>query len=225
VVTYKGRPVAEAEGIVDRATWDRAQAILADPARAPRKGRPHSTLLGGLLTCGTCGAALRPSSNSVNRGGRIPTYACEPHRHVNRSRDGLDLFVREALAAHLAANAAAISERMPEADGTRPLLAEIAHLEKQADALADLLASGSLDAADYASASKKVRTRIEALKKQRHEAAGTPATGRLLLTATDVGAAVRGLDRERFRAVLGEVVESVTVPAGGGAPAIAWRAA
>lgn len=223
IVTYKGQRVAEAAGIIDRPTWDAAQALLADPSRAPKKGRPHSTLLGGLLSCGVCGQALKPSSNSVNGGRRIATYGCEPHRHVNRSRADLDLFMTEALAGYVSLNAGAIEARMERPDGTLPLIAERDRLAGQVASLASLLAAGSLDVAAYAAAVDAVAKRREEVEAALVQEAGMTATASVM-TSGDAAGAVRGLDRERFRALFRELVASATVPRGGGLPVIVWAA-
>ncbi|NLX59685.1 MAG: recombinase family protein [Phycisphaerae bacterium] len=60
-VSHKGKLYdGEHEAIIDRRTWDRAQAILATnySARAAHSRRKTPALLGGLIRCGTCGKAM-----------------------------------------------------------------------------------------------------------------------------------------------------------------------
>lgn len=74
----------EHEPIVERATFERAQALLASH-RSRQKGTPRSRdhLLGGLVECGQCGAAMTPAS-SRGRGGRRYRY----YRCSRRDREG-----------------------------------------------------------------------------------------------------------------------------------------
>jgi hypothetical protein len=224
IVTYKGSPVAESAAIIDRGTWDRVQALLADPARAPRKGRPNSTLLGGLLTCGTCGKSLKPSSNSDRRG-RFPTYTCEPARHVTQSRDRLDAMLRDLIAGYIHQNADVVRAMLDTADGVAPLRAQAADLRAQLDALAGLLAVGQVQAADFAAATSAVRARLDTIEEQAAAVSGSEATVRLLALA-DPGQAVRDLDPVRFRAVFRELIASAVLhpAAAGGGLDVTWRA-
>jgi len=65
--------------IVDRATWERAQARLAGTRPGVRADKRRRYLLtGGLAVCGECGAALI-SSRQPMPGGSLPAYQC-PHR-------------------------------------------------------------------------------------------------------------------------------------------------
>jgi site-specific DNA recombinase len=79
--TYKGEVVAEgtwaAPPILDRGTWDRLCAILQDPSRLNRPGRPHRWLLSGLATCSICGRVLIAHYRPKSRGG-AREYFCMP---------------------------------------------------------------------------------------------------------------------------------------------------
>ena len=67
----------EHEAIVDRETWDAVQEILADRSReVARTGRPSTALLGGILRCSACNAAMSPTySRRGNR--RYNYYLCQ----------------------------------------------------------------------------------------------------------------------------------------------------
>ncbi len=67
--TYLGEVVGPAtwEPIIDRAAWEAAKAVFADPERRRRQGAPRRYLLTGLgLVCGRpgCGSPLvaRPAA-------------------------------------------------------------------------------------------------------------------------------------------------------------------
>jgi site-specific DNA recombinase len=63
------------DAIIDQETWDRVQALLADE-RGPRRPSSRSTaLLGGLLRCAPCDAAMT-ATWSQKRGRRYRYYVC-----------------------------------------------------------------------------------------------------------------------------------------------------
>lgn len=77
--------------IVDRGTWQRAQAILADArvvvdaaGRTRHVPRTHRRLrrwllTGGLSRCGVCGSPLVAGSRGTRSGRREPIYSCHPN--------------------------------------------------------------------------------------------------------------------------------------------------
>jgi len=75
--THRGNVIGEAawEPIIDRETFERAQAILGDPRRRDYTGGPRTYYLSGLAYCGTCGHRLvarpqwRPNLN-------VRSYGC-----------------------------------------------------------------------------------------------------------------------------------------------------
>lgn len=70
--------------IVDRATWERVQARMSKrgPSGASvsgtRKGQ-QTTLVSGLLRCGTCGGPMSVRSAKVKAGVRYVNYGCTSH--------------------------------------------------------------------------------------------------------------------------------------------------
>ena len=64
----------EHEAIIDRADWDRVQSILAEnaPRRANRTRAQTAAPLKGILRCGSCGRAMKPSH--TRKGGRLYRY-------------------------------------------------------------------------------------------------------------------------------------------------------
>ena len=68
------------EAIVDQATWDAVQALLAEhrpDRRRPTPGaRATSTLLQGLLKCGVCGASMSPHGTQRHQR-RYTAYVCQ----------------------------------------------------------------------------------------------------------------------------------------------------
>jgi site-specific DNA recombinase len=152
------------EGIVDRATWDAAQAVLdARPEQDHRQSRNPEYLLAGVVRCG-CGAALTPGS-AVARGVPYRWYTC-----VNRAKRGaegcpskgwpaeaLETFVVERIRSVTADGALAedvagrlttrISERRTAAMGRRRTITGTAdRAEREVKRLVDTLADATADA-------------------------------------------------------------------------------
>lgn len=72
------------EGIIDAATWDRAQALLnatkgTKGKRARRRGQ--YLMLGGMLRCGECGEAMTPSTQRNPKADDRETYRCRGRNH------------------------------------------------------------------------------------------------------------------------------------------------
>ena len=73
---------AEHPPIVDQETWDRVQSLLKGAPRHPgRRGPRSSALLGGILYCAPCGAAMTPTYSQKRRI-RYRYYVC--HRAHRR---------------------------------------------------------------------------------------------------------------------------------------------
>ena len=82
---HEGRDAGPAvyPGLVDEATWRRANALLRDPAR-PQRRTARRYLLGGALTiCGNCGEPLRSKQLYGRNGDGAATYGC---RSTDRGR-------------------------------------------------------------------------------------------------------------------------------------------
>lgn len=81
--------------LVDRATWEAAQAILSNPAR--RTGGGPRCLLTGIAVCGICGAPVHAGGANTAQG----AYRCSASPHLYRTRAPIDTFVRGEYARHL----------------------------------------------------------------------------------------------------------------------------
>jgi site-specific DNA recombinase len=78
MVSHKGALYpGEHEGIIDRGTWDRAQIVLRRNGRGNGGGakNKYSALLRGILSCGSCGAAMIHTWTS-RKSKRYRYYTC-----------------------------------------------------------------------------------------------------------------------------------------------------
>jgi hypothetical protein len=129
----------------------------------------------------------------------------------------------------LVTNAPTIAQHVgPQAGATQARAAqEVADLTDCLGSLAELLADGALDPADYAKSIALVRIRLAEAKRRAVVSAGKPATARLLSAPEDIGAAfdrlVDAVDPEPLRVVLREVLDGAVVsPERGSLPDLNW---
>ena len=193
--------------IVSPELWEQVRAILLDPARKTTRGRPVKSLLSGIAHCGKCGGPLRASGKS----GRRRTYRCNANYCATRDMATLDRFVTEAVLARLESSRdvieAANSERSPEPP--TEAMAEAGRLRSKLDSLSDLLTSGDLDPADYATATRKLRASLAAVEKSIASATATPAAK--LLDAEDIHTAWETASVEDRRTLVKAILVDVTV--------------
>lgn len=216
LVVYKDEIVGEAadgQKIVDRDLFDRAAAILNDPARRTNPGRPANTWLTGLLVCGKCGGPMA-AGGRLSRGG---DYVCSRHQHMRRSRRRLDepvlAVAGDVLAVLGARGLLAASVDADDTDNHARRL-RIADSEARLDALAAMLADGTLTPADYQRAVTKIRAAMNTDQEALVAHAGRPALASLG-NADNVGATWKGWiaddNRDAVRAVLAELISRIVV--------------
>jgi len=148
--------------IVDEDLWRTVNAILADPARRTTPmGRPGVTLLAGILTCGVCGAPMyRQNQRDAARQRKV--YTCNVGRHVARRCDVMEDAMTALIRAYLVDNAAQLRKPAKRAKSQgHDVAAQADQLRRKLEDLSQLLASGDLDARDYARATKDVRARLK----------------------------------------------------------------
>jgi site-specific DNA recombinase len=231
LVAHRGTVVAEAANglaIIDRATWDRVQAILADPSRRTSTGRPANTRLGGgIALCPKCGGPLA-GTEIEEAHGRVPNYMCSRHHHYRRARHTLDPLVLDVVGDTL--TEMAVSGRLTITSGEdtagAAIRAEIAQVEERLGELAALAATGDLPPQDYALVAKSLRAKMDTLSATLSRRTGRPALASLAADQDGLGAAWERLataeDPEPLRAVLREVLVSV-VPRSDGTATLTWQ--
>jgi DNA invertase Pin-like site-specific DNA recombinase len=75
---------AQHEAIVDRETWEQAQALREAKTRTHKRGRPSAgkhLFRKGFLRCGTSGGSMGPLTRRSPSGTTYETYYCYEHRH------------------------------------------------------------------------------------------------------------------------------------------------
>ncbi|MCX6433097.1 MAG: recombinase family protein [Actinobacteria bacterium] len=214
---YKGEVVGKSTApvIVDELTFRQARALLTDPRRRQSPDDGRRTLLSGVLDCGVCGAPVRAHNRSRQRNGKARTgYGCSKSRCVTRSRDRLDEAITELILEYL------IKHRVlyRKAPRTASLAAQRASTEaetlrKRLADLAALAGAGELAPQDFAAAARVTRERLAEAESRVTRLAGTPATSRLI-KSSDIREAWTTSSLRVRRAIVREVVESITLPVG-----------
>ena len=218
IATYRGEEVGRTvmPVIIDEETFRTVRAILMDPARRTSRGRPATTLLAGVLRCGDCGKSMQGAgrnrrSNGKSQPGRTPIYRCRAG-HCSKQRANMDQAVSDLVLAWLEKHADKLTKPAPKsaskAAGKAVQEAEQHH--KRLDDLAVLLANGDLTAADYAAATREVRSRLAAVEERIDRTNVRPETVRMIRTG-DIRAAWEQADTDTRRTVIKEIIERITV--------------
>lgn len=213
--TLRGEMVGDnAEGaILPRELWEQVRAVLDDPKRRTKPGRPANHLLTGLLVCGRCDRRMR-ATNQRSRTGKYPAYGCT-NQHLRR-RVLIEPTVVALVAAVLDKYAGQILAVAAPTAGPAQVRAakDVADLHQRLKTLAALAASGDLDPDDFAEAARGVRERLADAAARAARVAGLPATAAMLKDPRGPVEAWRDAvanDVDSARAVLRELVEKVTV--------------
>jgi hypothetical protein len=197
------------EPILERELWERLRALRADPARRTRRGPPSRMLLtGGIARCGKCGHACRarPTPDGTRR------YGCPPDRHegrcggVARRADLVDAFVIAQVVSRLERSAIDLSDQGAD---VADLDEELRTIDRKLAQLAQAWAGDSLTEGEWDAARQALNERRRTIDGLLQHARRTSTAAQI--AGVDAGAAFDALDLDAQRAVIGELVESVTL--------------
>jgi site-specific DNA recombinase len=226
-------------GLVDEATFERAQALLKERGEdcAQRVGQRSDFLLSGLLRCGRCRRAYVGMSARGN-GGQYHYYACSGRQKRGpRACDGdriprekLEDVVIEQLAdiyrdGHLIRTA--IEQAAEGEQGERTVLedrrasvaAEIRRAERAIDRYLDAFENGDLDPKRFDTRLSALHAKLDGLKDQDQqlaheldaEAPHAPDTAELHATANALEDAIRQGNPEHTKALLRILIQELRV--------------
>lgn len=219
--TYKGQAKVnghhiEVEPLVTVEEWEAAQSV-----EAPRPARRTGSLLGGLMTCSSCGGRMSAMSAG---GGKGRAYRCQPTRagheagcpqRMSISLELADQVVEQALLDWAGEALAATGE----ANGEKGLVAALRELE---EAEAELTAYAEVTSARSPHFKPGLELREQAVEEAKEQVAGLKATrkvGSLRVNLLDVWPE---LELEEKRLLIAQAVESIQVipgrRTGGGVP-------
>jgi len=208
---YQGQVVGRGdwEVVLDEDTHTRVLALLTDPARRSSPDNAVKYLLTGLARCGVCGGPMRVLPAGKDR--TADTYICHHGYHTRRSRPGLDALVTGLVLRRLAqadaASALARSDDGQAQQATDKAAANRARLDTAADAYAD----GSIDGAQLARITAKLRPELH--KWQELARAASTAPDLLDLATPDIAERWTALPLARQRAVIDLLLDIAVLPA------------
>ena len=187
-------------------------AILTDPSRKnDRRGKPGTTMLGEMLTCGVCGGRLAAQSRRLRTGPNVLTYSCRAG-HVARDREPLEAAVSAVVLTYLQRNATALRRPVRRATGAGDQgAAEADTLRRKLAAMPALLAGDDgMDPTDYKDAVKALRERLRGVEDRLARTSSAPVAA-ALVAAEDVATAWQDTDPATRRAIVRELVETIVV--------------
>lgn len=210
---YQGRSVQGSwPAIVDLATLDRLRAVLLDPGRRTTNVRARRYLLAGQVLCGACGGRMvaRPRADHVRR------YICasgpmfEGCGKTFIIAEPLEELIAEAVLTRL--DSPEFEEALRTAARPSEAASTLRDDEKALEQLArDHYADRIIGRAEFLAARSSLDARIETARRRLSAEVGAGALG-----ATVGGARARWpvLDFDQRRAVLGQLIEAITIGPG-----------
>lgn len=186
--------------VVERDVWEALNALLTNPARLTHRGTSRK-LLGSFLYRCECGELVR--SGGTRQDGKA-RYACAAN-HMSRVASPVDRLVLDAVAALL--THAGVTLLAPAVDLT-PLRRRLSVLHARSEHLAVMVGDpdGGLTPAQFRVSNGPLQAEIrEAEAQLAGHTAGSALAG--VADATDPAAAFRGLDIDRQRRVVDELVQ------------------
>lgn len=217
--------VSQAPALIDVETWEVVRAILTDPARKKNtQGRPSINLASGIAVCGVCGGKMLASARGGKGDGNSrKNYRCRSSQRiqgpscVTRSRDLVDGFITNVILGYLELHRHEIASALGRLKAGAPVdnsadIAEAERIRRELASLAELLASGTLGAADFAAATSKLRARLDVVEESIAPSATTSsATAELLDRGADIKASWEALDVYGKRRIITELVDRIVI--------------
>ncbi|MFB7671632.1 recombinase family protein [Kitasatospora purpeofusca] len=209
---HQGEVIGEAtwDAIIDEATWQATQAILADPSRQAMPSTDAAHLLVGIGRCGVCPGTLRccPSTNGAN------IYQCRLGFCAAIQAAVLEAYVEERLLRWLAlpTSAAAFMDPAHDAEAEKAI-ALVATLKAELEQARTAAREGTLSVGSLIAVESGILPRLA--QAQAAVSAHTAASPLLLglLGQDDVDERWNGLVLEQKRAVLRETTTLTLNPA------------
>jgi DNA invertase Pin-like site-specific DNA recombinase len=214
---YQGELMGEAiwPAIIERTQHERLRAILGDPRRRTSKPTARTYLLTGFLVCGRCGESLV--------GGRRPddvrTYVCRAQQRgtgcggVRIVADPLEALIVEAVLQRLdSPQLAKMRAKASKTDTSAKLVRQLREDEVSLEQLVhDHYVERLISRADFIVASDALSLRIAQAGQAFAEQASAGVVSALPGAGKKLRADWEGADLDRRRAIIGAIVESITI--------------
>lgn len=234
IMEHRGEEAGRAswDAILDETTWRAVCAILADPSRKTTPGPARRWLGSGIYECGVCehdgassvrGGPVRVIAATAGQqiGGirtTVPAYRCSRDRnnHPIRHAIHLDKYVTMVALEWLGQHAGSLRLGVRDDAAARARAIERETIRVREAEAAELFAAGTITGAQLTAicgAFNRRRTELDAA-----DAAGARASSLIPFQNGDAAAVWDGLDLDRRRAVVSEIMRVVILPTGRGRP-------
>lgn len=231
LMEHRGEEVGKAQwpAIVDETTWRAVCALFRDPERRTSPGPERRWLLSGIAECGICETAGMTSylkAGSTGAGGQegrstVAAYRCnrdESIKHVIRNAVHLDKYVSAVAVEWLAQPGAADTFTVHSDRGAaRERAIEREALRIQEQEAGEMFAAREMTRGQLAATNREIAARREALDLADAAAARITALAPFTRGA-DTAKVWSGMTLDQRRAVIGEIMRVVVLPAGKGRP-------
>lgn len=229
LMEHRGEIVGSAEwpAVIEETKWRALVALLSDPSRRTSPGPQRRWLGSGLYECGVCAESEERSTVLAATGGlgtaegrkTVPSYRCSKSRgHIARNPKHLDRYV-SMLAVEWLSRPGAIEAFEGRRDDTaaRARILEREALRIRDDEAAEMFAAGEMTRAQLVKANERTAQRRAELDQADAAAARSTALSPFR-SGAPVQAVWDGLDLDRKRAVLSEIMRVIILPSKLGRP-------
>ncbi|MBB6351876.1 DNA invertase Pin-like site-specific DNA recombinase [Nonomuraea muscovyensis] len=229
LMEHRGEIVGPAKwpAIIEETKWRAIVALLNDPSRRTTPGPQRRWMGSGLYECGICVEAEEEKTTVVvataglSKGGQrktVPSYRCAAGRnHVARSPIHLDRYV-SMLAVEWLSRPGAVEafERKGDDSAARARVLEREALRIRDEEAAEMFAAGQMTKAQLIAANEKTAQRRSELDQA--DAAAARVTALAPFRKGDPQAVWDGLDLDRRRAVISQIMRVIILPGKLGRP-------
>ena len=219
LMEHRGEVIGRAQwpAILDEATWRAVRALLLDPSRLTI-GAPRRHLLSGIAECGICGARMIAATVGSGRGSRSRrVYKCTQTPHIARDVTALERYITMIVLEWLSQPEAAELFAPVGDDGAAARAVERETLRRRQREAAEMFAAGEMTRAQLAAVTAATGKRLAELDQLDAATVHTSALG-VFRGGDDVRRVWEGLDIERQRAVIREIMRVVVLPIKRGRP-------
>ena len=229
LMEHRGEIVGPAEwpAVIEETKWRALVALLNDPSRRTSPGPERRWLGSGLYECGVCGEAgevsrvLAATAGLGTAEGRktVPAYRCAKGRgHIARNPHHLDRYVSMLAVEWLSRPGAVEAMQGPRDDSAaRARILERETLRIRDEEAAEMYAGGEMTRAQLVKANETTARRRAELDQADAAAARSTALAPFRKAAS-AQAVWDGLDLDRRRAVVSEIMRVIILPAKTGRP-------
>ena len=184
------------EAIIDKETWDKAQAIMNERGKNYQREKSEHTF-SGLIECGCCGKPFIHKINSSGTKWKTPIWACSAYlghgtKVCSNSRIKETVLEEQFVSAYNE-----FIKKRPQGDSVGAMKRELAELRLQERELAELMLQRLLPPKEYEVERSELKTHIIALKEKimKHQSMDVPEKEHVPIAEFDAEKAKRFISK------------------------------